>query len=110
MGYERLKSKNFHVLSEVAWRTSNRHASGLSINPFASPLPNFAPARSSIIDFAIANDHNAFSVFVNIRLMIRNFMIPPGGAGVATCARFCPSKTPRRDVLRLSLDGLDAPR
>jgi hypothetical protein len=40
--------------------------------------------------FAIADDHNAFSVFVNIYLPIRNFMISHRGGGAATNGRFLP--------------------
>jgi hypothetical protein len=78
--------------------------------PFRSSSPRLDPARSSTIEFAIADDHNAFSVFVNIRLMVRNFMIPPSGAQLQPAPDFCPSTTPSRYVLRFSLDGLDAPR
>jgi hypothetical protein len=42
--------------------------------------------------------------------MIREFHDPTKRPKLQPAPDFCPSKTPRRDVLRLSLDGLDAPR
>jgi hypothetical protein len=65
-----------------------------------------------MIQPVIAEDHKAISVFVNLRLVYLEFHETPAtGGGAATWATFLHVRTnPSHDILRLSLDGLEAPR
>ena len=65
-----------------------------------------------MIQPVIAEDHKAFSVFVNSMLFYQEFHeTPETGGGAATWDTFLPfGPNLSHDVLCLSLDALEAPR